>query len=462
MADVAGFRALGYAETGAAHKYVAPAELESATERERCAALDPHNVVRLLDPRSSSGATDLAAAWLASGVLRQDAGRCMYRYHQEYTPELGGRTLVRKGLLCAVRLPSLADGGVKRHLAVREDEVAAQAATMLRHHLHAAPAMAAFRDPAFEVDRLFRKLEGTAPMAQVQTADGVWHRIWRCNDAEVIGKVRHLFLPRKLYLLDGHERLAAMQAAGAQLAEQSVVPMYAAANYATMCLVNLEDQSLLPAPCHRLVGGPALPAAEVLARAARYFSIVKLDGLATSPDRLARAIEEWTTPSCFGLMFAGQPEVWQLSMLPAVNPREEGVEVHPALARLDAVVIEEMFLARVLGKPPTPVATPAVAAAAIAAATPASAATLGVPAAGAALAGAERWPVAIAHNAARVMAALSGASAWLGVLARALPMQHVVHVADLGQALPPRSTHFFPPLLGGLAMLHLTVDEDLV
>lgn len=497
MADVAGFRAVGYvADKVPLERAVAPADVESAAERARLAALDPHNAVRLVDPEAEApGIADPIAQWLDSGVLRQDGGRALYRYHQEYTlPDLGGRVLLRRGLLCAVRLPSLVDGRIKMHQALREREVAAHAQLMKKLGVHAAPVMAAYRDPAVEVDRLFRKLESSPPAFQVQTPDGTWHRIWRCGDAEIIGTVRHFFAPRKLYILDGHERLAAMQVTGAQLAEEQSMPMYAAGNYATMCLVNLEDQALLPAPVHRLLGGPALAQAEVLARAARYFSVTKLPGLAQSASKLAKVIDEWTAPqACFALAFPGSPDVWQLSLLPAVSPRDEGIVGHPAVTKLDPWVIEELFIKRVLGKPEATAVAPAAASAAPAAAPPAAPAgapeaaaapseataaaapaaaaaapseatapaapTAAAPAAAAPL---EEWPISVAHDATTALAALQAKSAWLAVLARPLPMTQVVHVADLGQEVPPGSTHFAPPLLAGLAMLRLTADEDLV
>lgn len=487
MADVAGFRAIGYvAGKVAPEKVLTSAELTSAAGRERALAADPHNAVRLFDPGHAPGEASPVARWLEQGVLEQQPSRAMYRYHQEYTlAELGGRTLVRRGLLCAVRLPSLQDGGIKTHQAVREDVVQAHAAAYLRHRLHAAPALAAFRDPAAEIDRLFRRTEATAPLVQLQTADGVWHRLWRCTDAEVIGQVRHLFKPRKLYALDGHERLAGMLLAGERLAQASPMSMYAAGNYALMCLVNLEDQALLPSPCHRLVSGAIPPAAEVLAKAARYFSVDKLAGVAGVAERLARELDGWTSSQAmFALAFPGSPELWRLSLLPGVNPRDEGVDVHPSIARFDPVVVEELFFRKVLGGPPlsfSPLGASAAASAPTGASTdastdPSTAAAVNAsgtaatnpsvaPVAAEALAApaSQGIPVSVVHDATAVLAALSGRTpAALAVLGRALPMQQVVHVADLGQHLPAGSTHFFPPVLAGLTMLSLTADEDLV
>ncbi len=462
MADVAGFRAIGYVSAKVApDKGLAFAEVESAAARERALAADPHNVMRLLDP--ASGGESPVARWLSSGLLEQQPSRAMYRYHQEYVlPDLGGRTLVRRSLLCAVRLPSLIEGGIKVHQAVRPAEVEAHAAAMLRHSLHAAPVTAAFRDPSTEIDRLFRRIETAPPTLQLQTPDKVWHRLWRCSDAEIMGQVRHLFKPRKLYALDGHERLAAMLAAGERLAASSSVPMYSAANYALMCLVNLEDQALLPAPCHRLLCGPAVPQADVLARAGRYFAVQKLAGLASSAERLAKELDGWTTTQAtFALAFPGSPDVWQLTLLPAVNPRDEGVVGHPAVARLDPVVVEDLFFRKVLEQPVTLFS----AAAAAAGAPPAIADGADGGAPPVAAASPSGQAMSIVHDATSALAALAnrGAQApWLAVLSRPVPMQQVVHVADLGQTLPVGSTHFFPPVLAGTAMLALTSDEDLV
>jgi hypothetical protein len=199
------------------------------------------------------------------------------------------------------------------------------------------------------------------------------------------------------------------------------------------------------------------------------------------------------------LVFPGVPDVWQLTLLPAVTPRDEGVEGHPAVTRLDPWVIEEMFLRRVLGEPAAvaSVAAPAVPAAAVAsavasapgapevavpaagtppsglpttvAAAPAAApAVSAAPAASASAAAASGemtmggWPVSLVHTTGAALAALGHRGVWMAVLARPLSMNQVVHVADLAAEVPPRATHFAPPLLAGLAMLRLNADDDLV
>jgi hypothetical protein len=152
-------------------------------------------------------------------------------------------------------------------------------------------------------------------------------------------------------------------------------------------------------------------------------------------------------------------------LLPSVNPRDEGILGHPAVTRLDPLVIDELFLRRVLGTPASaaPVPAPAPSAAAIGSAANDATAASGPAIAPAPVAVPEgEWPKEFVHDATSALAALAAKTAWMAVLSRPLPMQQVVHVADLAQELPPRSTHFYPPLLGGLAMLRLTGDEDLV
>src|SRR5262245_2175757 len=63
---------------------------------------------------TTAGKLDVAKA-LSAGVLARDPGRAVYRYQQVFADPQGGRTLVRKMMLCAVRLEPWTEGLVKPH-----------------------------------------------------------------------------------------------------------------------------------------------------------------------------------------------------------------------------------------------------------------------------------------------------------------------------------------------------------
>src|SRR3990170_6008 len=102
MAEIAPFRGVLYDPTRVdATKVIAPPyDVIDAAERKKLADGDPHNVVRLILPEPDGTLDRYAAAartmdaWQASGVLRRDDRRAVYRYHQVFRhADLGDREI---------------------------------------------------------------------------------------------------------------------------------------------------------------------------------------------------------------------------------------------------------------------------------------------------------------------------------------------------------------------------------
>jgi len=356
---------------------------------------------------------------LASGALQRDAGRCIYRYHQLFAGP--GRTFTRKNLMLAVRLTPWAEGSIRPHEATTAAGRDAALASIRASAAHSEPFVAGFRDPPGEVDRLLRKTEGGRPLLEITTSDGTIHRVWRVQDAELLGKLRHYFAPKKLHVLEGHDRYEAMLAYHEELAAKHALAMYSSANYGLACLVNLDDPALVTAPRHRVLRG-AVKSDAVLAAARTHFIIDKLPGAAADLGKQQAALADTVAHQpAFIATFAGEADAWKLTLSPDVSPFSEGVAPHRALQKLDPVVVDGMFVARAL-----PDAT-----------------------------------VTTETDAARALAALaSGAGAVL--ILRPLSVEQIAHVDELGQLLPAGSTAFHPAIAKGLVSLVIDPDEDLV
>jgi uncharacterized protein (DUF1015 family) len=355
---------------------------------------------------------------LATGELVRDPSRAMYRYHQTFTH--AGRTVTRQTLVCALRLEAWSDGTIRAH--EQTDPTARDAATasIAAAGAHTEAVFAGYRDAAREVDRSFRGVDGSKPTVEATTPDGTVHRLWRVASAEVIGKLRQLFAPKKLHVLDGHARYEGMLAYAHKLGADNQ-PQYSSTKYGLACLVNLEDPTLVIAARHRLVRNDGIRRDSVLEAAKKYFIIDKVPGAAKDVGKINASLAETVAHQpAFVAIFAGDPDAWKLTLKPDVSPVNEGVQVHRAIQKLDPVVVEHMFLARVLQ-------------------TAASITEL---------------------DAAGVVKAVDNGAA-VGMVMRPLPLDQVVHADELGALLPFGSTAFMPPLANLIAMV-IDPDEDLV
>src|ERR1043165_3029599 len=147
---------------------------------------------------------------LAKGELVRDPTRAIYRYDQSF--DAGTRTLTRKTIVCAVRLSPWSDGLVRPHEETNPTARDAAASSIAEAGAHCEPVFAGYRDPAREVDRWIRDADRGRPKLELTTPAQTQHRLWRLSSAEVIGKLRPLFAPKKLHVLDGHARYEGMLA----------------------------------------------------------------------------------------------------------------------------------------------------------------------------------------------------------------------------------------------------------
>ena len=385
----------------------------------------------VLQPDASKvGAIEIGKG-VAAGTLARDPSRAVYRYHQVFSGP-GGRSFVRKSLVCAVRLAPWTERSVRPHEATVPAAREAALAKIRANGAHMEPVLAGFRDGPLEVERLMRKFEGGRPTLEVTTKDGTVHQVWRVQDAETLGKLRTYFAPKPLHVLDGHDRYEAMLAHQEELAGKHAPPMYSSANYGLMYLVNLDDPVLAPAPRHRVLRGLDAKGEAALAAAKAHFIVEKLAGGAKDLARLQASLADTVAHQpAFVAVFAGEADAWKLTLKPDVSPVAEGVAVDRAIQKLDPIAIQHMFLGRVM--PKARVTTETDAQTALAA--------LG---AGAGAGGAP------------------GGGADAVLVTRPVSVAQIALVGDHDQLLPAGSTAFHPPIAPGLISMVIDPDEDLV
>ncbi len=357
----------------------------------------------------------------SSNAPAQDATRAVYRYHQAFAGP-GGRTLTRKSVILAARLAPWSEGMIRPHEETTPAQVEAVLAQLRATRTVADPVLAGIRDGASEIDRLFKKVDATPPTVETTTPDGVTHRVWRVQDAELFGKLRSYLTPKKLHVLDGHDRYEAMLAYQAELASKQDLATYSSANYALTCVVPMDDAALLAAARHKVVRGLTQKREDILAAASTYFIVDKLAGAAADLARMGAALADTLAHQpAVVVVFAGEPDAWKLTLSPEVSLASAGVTtVDRRIAKLDAVVAEHLLLRK--------------------------------------LAGAQ---VSTETDATHALAALAkGASA--AVILRPLTVEQIAHVDEIGQRLPPQTTAFYPPLARGLVGMVIAPDEDLV
>ena len=221
------FRALTYAAADPDHlaRVSSPAyDLVTAAGRERLAAADPHNVVRLILPGpdqasdASAGGCDRQAAdraaetlhrWVADGVLVRDALPAAWHYRMQ------GRTgAATTGWLVAVELPAAGSRAVLPHEDVHPPAVEGRRLLLAATGTDLEPIVLA-HDPSPELADLTRAALAAPPDLEVADGDGVVHQLRRVTDPAALKGLADGYATVDAVIADGHHRFAAARALAA-------------------------------------------------------------------------------------------------------------------------------------------------------------------------------------------------------------------------------------------------------
>ncbi|CCH88616.1 conserved protein of unknown function, putative Hemopexin/matrixin domain [Modestobacter italicus] len=299
--DVRPFRALTYREHDPEHlaRVSSPAyDLVTAAGRDRLAAADPHNIVRLIlphvdpvpgqdtsrparDGRSADAAARTLHRWLADGVLQQDDGPALWRYEMA-----GPDGAVTTGWLGAVTLPPPGSAAVLPHEDTFAPAVAGRTALLAATHTDLEPIVLA-HDPDPEVAELTRLTGTGTPSLQVADPDGVVHRLWRVADPATVDRLTRALAGTRSVIADGHHRFAAARehlatARGADEADSGHGRVLA-------LLTPMGPGGLRLHAIHRVV--PDLSLTDALAAAGHGFRVREV---APAGEDLRATAQEWT------------------------------------------------------------------------------------------------------------------------------------------------------------------------
>jgi uncharacterized protein (DUF1015 family) len=333
MAPFHGVRYAAGRVTGLAEVTSPPYDVIAHDIEDKLIAADPHNIVRLILPRSDPhraagpGGDDVYAdaaitlrQWQHEGVLVPDAAPGLYVYEQARAPVSGGpQQVLQRGLVGGVGLVPPEDGVILPHEDVvpgpvigrRELMEATQANLepifLLYDSTTAGDGLAAADGAAgggaggaagggtgaSTASGLVESVaRGREPLLEAFTEDGIRHRLWAVTDPAELATVATDLAPRSALIADGHHRYAAYR----QLQERrrAAGDGPGAWDYGLALLVDSAQYPPQIGAIHRVIPGLAPAAAVDLAKGA--FCICPLPGgaadLAGALDALQAAAQD--------------------------------------------------------------------------------------------------------------------------------------------------------------------------
>jgi uncharacterized protein (DUF1015 family) len=407
MAELFPFRALRFtAKAGEPQDLICPPYDQIGEEQvSEFLAISPFNAVRLELPFGDNiGAAETLRAWKEDGIVKQDTSEAIMIYEQEFVRS--GQVKKVKGLLCRVKIED--EAVILPH----EEYVPAQ----VDHRLALLKAASCEFSPVYSLyDDDGRKTMSRVTMLSTGKPrfafhkDGVTHRLWIINDQLIIRAIREDFATRKLWIADGHTRVAAAKRMGCD----SIFTM----------LADFDQDGLTVLPSHCIASGlNGFDESMFLSDCEPYFQVISRE---TMSQRISDEIENNLDALyrqgkiAFGFYIGGA--IWTLLILKELSVMDGFLPGSSETFRtLDCSVLHHLILGKLLGLNAKEVA--------------------------------QQNHLSFTTSAKEVIASVQSGSGQCAFLLNPARLKQIREVAVAGEKMPPKSTCFYPAVPAGMVM----------
>ncbi len=230
------------------------------------AARSPHNIVYLTlagspfspDPYLSRypRAADYWQHWRNEGIFIQDPAPAIYVYEQEYEDSLKGH-IHRRAYIAAVKLHNYEERVVLPHEEIRTAVRTDRLAMMRACQASFSQVFALFSDPDGAAEQIFASQTVSEAGFEVSDDEGVVHRLAPVMDPERIAAFAEILSDKQIVIADGHHRYCAALAYRDQMSSEQPNTSDPPWNYVSMLLCPADPDTLTILPSHRMI--QALP-----------------------------------------------------------------------------------------------------------------------------------------------------------------------------------------------------------
>ncbi|NTU59249.1 MAG: DUF1015 domain-containing protein [Chlorobiaceae bacterium] len=375
----------------------------------------PYNAVRMELPMEQDPYSAAAARlheWLASGTLVQDGEPALYPYFQTFEDE-HGVSHTRTGLFAALRLYEFSEQQVLPHERTLSGPKADRLNMFRETRANLSSIFGLYADPSRRADQVVKEFtESNEPIVDA-VFQGVRSRMWRMTDPELIGIVQSVLGDLKVYIADGHHRYETgvtyrNERAAANPAHTGREPY----NYILAYLSNIHDEGLLVLPIHRLVHGlESFNPESFVARLERHFTVWELPG--------RKALEEFLLNARCGTSYGIVMPGITIGISLDSNPAEVlSTPVPKVLQNMGVVVLHDLVLGQMLG-----ISLDAMA---------------------------RQTNLTYITNCRDLFEAVASGAAQIGIVVKPVRVEEVISVSGSGEAMPQKSTWFYPKLMTGM------------
>jgi len=368
MAIIAPFRGLTYnldSRKDFARLVTPPYDVISEEDQRHYYRQSPYNIIRLILGRKKTGdsdwdnqytrAADYFSRWRSAGILTRADQPCIYFTSLTYVPGDGNAQRTRWGFIALVRIEDQDSRVILPHERTFSTHKDDRLKLMRACNAQFSQIFALYEDLDHTVLNLFREAAGRTPHIAFQFRDGTKHQMWILADRALFRAVANAMREKPIIIADGHHRYeTARNFRDLMRARYGLRPKNRSYEFVMTYLSNMHDEGLSILPSHRLIrmGWPFHPE-RFLEEAARWFDIEEIPFTSSSLSR--NCIDLKTRLEGAGRLntaigfYCHKANQWALFSLRPNSWEQSGSDLHPAVRRLDVVVLSRFILQKCLG-----------------------------------------------------------------------------------------------------------------
>jgi uncharacterized protein (DUF1015 family) len=421
-----------------------PYDKISPAMQEKYYASHPHNLIAIEKGRSlpddfpQNNVYTRAAAklkeWIRDHVVKQDTAPAFYAYTQEYTVPGTQAKSTRRGFIGAGKLEEYSAGVIFRHEQTLSGPKADRLELLRHTRTHTGQLFLLYTDPQLRVDAILSQVESSAnPVTQLTDEYGVIHRLWPIVEPARVEAIQEAMAEQKLVIADGHHRYeTSLNFRNESRTRAGKLVPDAAYEASMMTFINTRSEGLTILPTHRVVANLRDFSWSEVRRylepwfATEAFSFSNdaerkqaqekfLASLAVGKSKHAIGVYPATDGASRAFyVLTLRPEADLAQILPAASPLQR---------QLDVVLLHQGILEPALGITAHAVASEA--------------------------------NLSYEREVSAALSSVDSGAAQIAFLLNPVDVELVMQVATAGEAMPQKSTDFFPKLMSGITMYRI-------
>ncbi len=414
MAEIIPFRAWRYNDRLHPHinELVAPLfDVISDKQRENLYH-NRYNSIHLSVPRGNDPAQSASHTfeqWKREAILLQDKRPRIYPYYQYFNIHNDSKTYCRKGFVCMVKASYWDEKSILRHENTIPTAVNDRIELLRRTGLNSSPTHGLYQDDTFALEPYMDDAIAS-PLYETEDYQGVRDVMGVIEDESVIQKFIEILRSRSIILADGHHRyessLAFRKEQQAQNPNHTGNELY---NYHMMYLTNSSSDHLKVLPTHRLIlNSLELDIERLLKKAEEFFTIQEIDNLSDLSEILAG--KRWA----YGLVH--EEKAFKIRLKKEVFPQMHW-KFPELIKQMDLTVLHYFFIEKVLG-----------------------------------ISGKMQRSsphIQYERNYTECIRKVWKGQAQLALITNEISMEEINEICYSGYTMPPKSTYFYPKVIGG-------------